>query len=64
DDGYTWRKYGQKDILGSRHPKSYYRCTHKRESGCQAIKYVQRSDSNPSSFQITYRGEHTCNMLR
>ncbi|XP_002965010.2 probable WRKY transcription factor 41 [Selaginella moellendorffii] len=64
DDGYTWRKYGQKDILGSRHPKSYYRCTHKRESGCPAIKYVQRSDSNPSSFQITYRGEHTCNMLR
>ena len=21
DDGYTWRKYGQKDILGSRYPR-------------------------------------------
>lgn len=21
DDGYTWRKYGQKDILGSRFPR-------------------------------------------
>lgn len=21
DDGYSWRKYGQKDILGAKHPK-------------------------------------------
>lgn len=23
DDGYTWRKYGQKDILGSKFPRYY-----------------------------------------
>lgn len=22
DDGYSWRKYGQKDILGAKHPRS------------------------------------------
>ena len=21
DDGYSWRKYGQKDILGAKHPR-------------------------------------------
>jgi len=21
DDGYSWRKYGQKDILGAAHPR-------------------------------------------
>ncbi|KAG8085163.1 hypothetical protein GUJ93_ZPchr0010g11078 [Zizania palustris] len=40
DDGYTWRKYGQKDILGSRYPRSYYRCTHKNYYGCEAKKKV------------------------
>uniref|UniRef100_A0A0C9S9Q1 TSA: Wollemia nobilis Ref_Wollemi_Transcript_7171_2278 transcribed RNA sequence n=1 Tax=Wollemia nobilis TaxID=56998 RepID=A0A0C9S9Q1_9CONI len=62
DDGYTWRKYGQKDILGAQHPRSYYRCTHKNDLGCQATKQVQRADDDPSFFEITYRGAHTCQM--
>ncbi|XP_010266466.1 PREDICTED: probable WRKY transcription factor 41 [Nelumbo nucifera] len=60
DDGYSWRKYGQKDILGAKYPRGYYRCTHRNLQGCLATKQVQRSDEDPSVFDITYRGKHTC----
>ncbi|XP_051142996.1 probable WRKY transcription factor 53 [Andrographis paniculata] len=61
DDGYGWRKYGQKDILGAKHPRGYYRCTNRHGQGCMATKQVQRSDEDPTVFVITYRREHTCN---
>ncbi|OMO64319.1 DNA-binding WRKY [Corchorus capsularis] len=61
DDGYCWRKYGQKDILGSNFPRGYYRCTHRHSRGCLATKQVQRSDQDPSIFEVKYRGRHTCN---
>ncbi|KAJ8747871.1 hypothetical protein K2173_013039 [Erythroxylum novogranatense] len=61
DDGYSWRKYGQKDILGAKYPRGYYRCTHRNLQGCLATKQVQRSDEDPTIFEITYRGRHTCN---
>ncbi|KAG1346463.1 putative WRKY transcription factor 41 [Cocos nucifera] len=60
DDGYSWRKYGQKDILGAKHPRGYYRCTHRNTQGCPATKQVQRSDENPLVFDVTYHGTHTC----
>ncbi|URE09670.1 WRKY transcription factor [Musa troglodytarum] len=60
DDGYSWRKYGQKDILGAKHPRAYYRCTHRSSQGCQATKQVQRSDEDPLVFDVTYLGTHTC----
>ncbi|WOL08286.1 putative WRKY transcription factor 41 [Canna indica] len=60
EDGYSWRKYGQKEILGAKHPRGYYRCTHRNSVGCLATKQVQRSDKDPWLFDITYRGEHTC----
>ncbi|CAL9061626.1 unnamed protein product [Musa banksii] len=60
EDGYSWRKYGQKEILGARHPRGYYRCSHRNSVGCLATKQVQRSDQDPCVFDITYRGEHTC----
>ncbi|XP_074367880.1 putative WRKY transcription factor 30 [Apium graveolens] len=60
DDKYNWRKYGQKDILGAKHPRGYYRCTHRHAQGCLATKQVQRSDNDPTLFEITYRGRHTC----
>lgn len=60
DDGYSWRKYGQKDILGAKYPRGYYRCTHRDVQGCLATKQVQRSDEDPMVFEITYRGQHTC----
>ncbi|KAI3453812.1 hypothetical protein Pfo_010475 [Paulownia fortunei] len=61
DDGYSWRKYGQKDILGARYPRSYYRCTYRLVQNCWATKQVQRSDEDPTIFEITYKGTHTCN---
>jgi len=60
DDGYSWRKYGQKDILGANFPRGYYRCTHRHGQGCLATKLVQRSDEDPNVFEVTYRGRHTC----
>nr|AVO00690.1 WRKY transcription factor 29-like [Cymbidium sinense] len=60
DDGHTWRKYGQKEIFSAKYPRSYFRCTHKFDQGCKASKQVQRSEDDPSSFVITYFGEHTC----
>ncbi|XP_022761163.1 probable WRKY transcription factor 53 [Durio zibethinus] len=60
DDGFNWRKYGQKDILGAKYPRSYYRCTYRNTKNCLATKQVQRSDEDPSIFEVTYRGTHTC----
>ncbi|KAL3635677.1 WRKY Transcription Factor [Castilleja foliolosa] len=64
DDGYNWRKYGQKDILGAKHPRSYYRCTHRAARDCFATKQVQRSDDDPTVFDTTYKGTHTCHLSR
>nr|QLM00675.1 WRKY transcription factor [Ocimum tenuiflorum] len=61
DDGYSWRKYGQKDILGAKYPRSYYRCTYRLVKNCWATKQVQRSDDDPTVFEITYKGTHSCN---
>ncbi|XP_039031563.1 probable WRKY transcription factor 46 [Hibiscus syriacus] len=61
DDGHCWRKYGQKDILGSNFPRGYHRCTHRYTQGCLAAKQVQRSDEDPTIFEVKYRGRHTCN---
>lgn len=60
DDGYSWRKYGQKDILGAKYPRSYYRCTYRHMRNCWATKQVQRSDDDPTLFEITYKGTHVC----
>ncbi|XP_027905300.1 probable WRKY transcription factor 70 [Vigna unguiculata] len=60
DDNRAWRKYGQKDILNSQFPRSYFRCTRKYEQGCKATKQVQRLEENPDMYNITYIGFHTC----
>ncbi|KAI4302461.1 hypothetical protein MLD38_038202 [Melastoma candidum] len=62
EDGHTWRKYGQKIILGSKFPRAYYRCTHQRLYQCPAKKQVQLLDHDPSTFLVTYQGHHTCLM--
>ena len=42
------------------HCRSYFRCTHKNEHGCQAIKHVQKTQDKPSMYQTTYIGHHSC----
>ncbi|KAH7554536.1 hypothetical protein JRO89_XS12G0232600 [Xanthoceras sorbifolium] len=54
DDGYNWRKYGQKPIKGSEYPRSYYKCTH---LNCLVKKKVERS-SEGQIAQIIYKNEH------
>lgn len=42
--------------------RSYYRCTFRKTKNCWATKQIQRSDEDPSVFDITYRGKHTCSL--
>lgn len=62
DDGYCWRKYGQKDIHGSKYPRGYYRCTHRFTRDCLAVKQVQKSDTNPLCYEVKYVESHTCDI--
>ncbi|KAJ9546212.1 hypothetical protein OSB04_025919 [Centaurea solstitialis] len=59
EDGFLWRKYGQKEILYSKSPRCYFRCTHKDE-GCKALKQVQKLEDGSEKFHVTYIGHHTC----
>ncbi|XP_038683588.1 WRKY transcription factor 71-like isoform X2 [Tripterygium wilfordii] len=51
EDGYRWRKYGQKAVKISPYP----RCTSQK---CKVKKRVERSFQDPSTVITTYEGQH------
>ncbi|KAJ3680560.1 hypothetical protein LUZ60_016838 [Juncus effusus] len=55
DDGYKWRKYGQKIVKNSLHPRSYYRCT---QNNCRVKKRVERLSEDHHMVITTYEGRH------
>ncbi|KAK4430640.1 putative WRKY transcription factor 13 [Sesamum alatum] len=55
DDGYKWRKYGQKVVKNTQHPRSYYRCT---QDNCRVKKRVERLADDPRMVITTYEGRH------
>ncbi|RCV40438.1 hypothetical protein SETIT_9G053700v2 [Setaria italica] len=55
-DNYSWRKYGQKPIKGSPHPRGYYRCSSKKD--CPARKHVERCRSDAGMLIVTYENDH------
>ena len=58
DDGYKWRKYGQKLVKGNEYPRSYYKCTC---VGCNARKWVEQSRAREIP-KIKYDGKHNHEM--
>ncbi|MCO5614137.1 hypothetical protein L7F22_068418 [Adiantum nelumboides] len=55
DDGYVWRKYGQKDIKDRSYPRAYFRCA---QHNCPIKKQTESSSDIEGSVLITYIGKH------
>lgn len=59
EDGYSWRKYGQKGVKGNEGSTSYYMCTYPY---CKRKKKVGRSLDGLIT-QVAYRGTHNHEVL-
>ena len=55
DDGWRWRKYGQKKVKGSMFPRNYFKCTH---DDCPVRKQVERNRDDETQLIISYENEH------
>ncbi|KAL6637898.1 hypothetical protein ACP70R_025470 [Stipagrostis hirtigluma subsp. patula] len=55
DDGYRWRKYGQKVVKGNPRPRSYYKCT---ADNCNVRKQIERASTDTRCVLTTYTGRH------
>ncbi|KAK7358663.1 hypothetical protein VNO77_00601 [Canavalia gladiata] len=55
DDGYRWRKYGEKSVKNNKFPRSYYRCSYR---GCNVKKQIQRNSKDEQIVVTTYEGIH------
>ncbi|KAK9123408.1 hypothetical protein Sjap_013010 [Stephania japonica] len=56
EDGYAWKKYGQKFIKNIGKVRSYFRC---QRSDCTAKKRAEWSPSNVANVRIIYEGTHS-----
>lgn len=54
EDGYNWRKYGQRSVKTSQYPRSYYKCSH---PNCNVKRKLQRSPDGQIT-EIIYDGVH------
>ncbi|KAG6511840.1 hypothetical protein ZIOFF_029918 [Zingiber officinale] len=55
DDGFHWRKYGQKVVKGNSNPRSYYKCTYPE---CMVRKHIERAPNDNKQVLMTYEGHH------
>lgn len=57
NDGFKWRKYGQKQVKGSIFPRSYYKCT---VSDCPARKHIEKyiDEDGMEKEKTTYLHSH------
>ena len=60
EDGFRWRKYGNKMLSGQRHPRGYYKCTTVPKTA-KFHKQVERTSSGVGAaeerYLITYYGD-------
>ena len=54
NDGYGWKKYGQKQVKKSENPRSYFKCTY---LNCVSKKIVETA-SDGQITEIIYKGSH------